>query len=163
MPLDAFVIRPAVASDVATVHRLIVDLSTYEKLRHEMVATESDLHTALFGSTPVAEAAVGESRGEVVAFALFFKTYSTFVGKPGIHLEDLFVKPGARGQGFGKAMLAHVARLAVRRGCGRLEWSVLNWNEPALKVYRAIGSQSMDGWTTHRLAGEALAKMAEAD
>ena len=159
--LEGLAIRPAVEADTPAIHGLIVDLSAYEKLRHEMVATAEDLKRALFGENPAAEAVVGEYDGAVVTFALFFTTYSTFVGKPGLWLEDLYVAPESRGRGIGKAMLCHVAKLACDRGCGRLEWSVLNWNEPALKLYRSIGAEPMDGWTPQRLSGEALEKLAE--
>jgi len=131
-------------------------LAEYEKLTHEVVATEELLRETLFGDRPVAEVILGHFDGEPVGFALFFHNYSTFLGRPGIYLEDLFVKPEMRRKGFGRIMLSYVARLAKERRCGRLEWSVLDWNEPALKFYKSIGAVPMDEWTTQRVTGNAL-------
>lgn len=153
-------IRPATPADVATVLALIVELAEYERLRHEVVADEALLREHLFGPRPAAEAVLAERDGEAVGFALFFPTFSTFLGRPGIWLEDLFVRPPHRGAGVGRALLRHLAGLAVERGCGRLEWSALDWNEPALGFYRALGARVMPEWHLHRLSGGALASFA---
>ncbi len=149
-------IRAATSEDVPTIHRLILDLAEYERLRDVAVLTEADLRTHLFGPRPAAEVLLAEVADEVVGFALFFHNFSTFLGKPGIYLEDLFVRPEFRGQGLGKALLLALARLACERGCGRVEWSVLNWNEPAIGFYRSLGAVPMDEWTVYRLTGAAL-------
>lgn len=156
----AATIRPATAADVPAILRLIRALAEYEKLLHEAVATEDDLRETLFGPTPGAEVLLAEQEGRAVGMALFFPNYSTFLGKPGIYLEDLFVEPGCRGQGIGKALLQAVARRAVQRGCGRFEWSVLDWNQPAIDFYRSLGAKPMSDWTIFRVTGEALAKLA---
>jgi GNAT superfamily N-acetyltransferase len=153
-------IRPATPADVPTIAKLIRDLAEYEKLAHAVVLQEPDLHKHLFGSPKYAEVVLAEDAGEVVGFALFFHNYSTFRAKPGIYLEDLFVIPEARGKGHGKALLRELARLAVERDCSRVEWSVLNWNEPSIEFYKALGAKPMDEWTTYRLTDEALKKMA---
>lgn len=152
----ALAIRAAAPADVQAVHGLIRELADYEKLAHAVVASEGDLHDALFGARPCAESLVAEAAGRVVGFALFFTSYSTFVGRPGIYLEDLYVQPAARGRGIGKALLARLAAIAVERRCGRLEWSVLDWNAPAIGFYRSLGAQPMDEWTVYRLDGDAL-------
>ena len=149
-------IRAAVAGDLPLIAELIRALADYEHLAEEVRFDEAVLGEHLFGPRPKAEVAVGEIDGEAQGFALFFHTFSTFEGKPGIWLEDLFVRPGARGRGLGKALLAHLAGLALERGCARLEWSVLDWNAPAIGFYKRIGARAMDGWTTMRLDGEAL-------
>lgn len=156
-----FIIRKAEAADVPLILSFIKGLAEYEKLSHEVVATEDGLRETLFGENPKAAVVLGYYKDEPVAFALFFHNFSTFLGKPGIYLEDLFVKPEFRGKGFGKVMLAYLAKLAKDRDCGRLEWSVLDWNEPALKFYKSIGARKMDEWTTQRLDGVALDKLAE--
>jgi GNAT superfamily N-acetyltransferase len=125
-----------------------------------VTATAPDIRAALFGERPYAEALIGCIDGEACGFALFFHNFSTFVGKPGLYLEDLYVRPGARGRGLGSRMLAWLARLALERGCGRFEWAVLDWNEPALKVYRGLGARAADDWTLHRVSGEALVRLA---
>lgn len=153
-------IRPARESDTGLILSFIKGLAEYERLSHEVVATEPSLRNSLFGSHPKAEVLIGEWQSEPVAFALFFHNYSTFLGQPGLYLEDLFVLPHMRGRGFGRSMLARLAALAVERECGRLEWSVLDWNEPALKFYRAIGAVPMDEWTVQRLTGSALRALA---
>jgi GNAT superfamily N-acetyltransferase len=153
-------IRPATSADTVAIARLIRALAEYERLSHAVTLDEGLLREHLFGPRPYAEALLAEEGGAVVGFALFFHNYSTFVGKPGIYLEDLFVEPAHRGRGHGKALLRAVARLAVERRCGRLEWSVLNWNEPAIRFYRALGAAPMDEWSVYRLAGEALAAAA---
>ena len=149
-------IRPAIPEDTKTIARLIHALSEYEKLPHEVCLDEARLREHLVGPRPFAEVRLAEEHGEVVGFALFFHNYSTFVGRPGIYLEDLFVEPAHRGRGHGKALLVELARLAVERGCGRVEWAVLNWNESAIQFYRSLGAVPMDMWQTYRLSGEAL-------
>ena len=157
-------LRPATPADVPLVLAFIRGLADYERLAREAVATEADLHAALFGERPHAEVVLAEDGGgEAVGFALFFHTFSTFTGRPGLWLEDLFVLPHARGRGVGSALLAHLARLAVERGCARFEWSVLDWNADAIAVYRALGAVPMDDWTTQRLTGEALTALAARD
>ena len=156
-----FNIRPATENDVATILALIRDLAEYEHLSHEVEATEEDIHRYLFGDRPVAEALIGEHAGTAVSFALFFYNFSTFLGKPGIYLEDLYVKPAYRKNGFGRQMLAHIARLATERNCGRFEWSVLDWNEPAIRTYDRLNAQPMKEWILYRLTGEALDKLAQ--
>ena len=156
-------IRPATAEDCDLIANLIRELAVYEKLGDAAKATADDLRLHLFGERRFAEAILVEDGGEAVGFALFFHNYSTFRGKPGIYLEDLFVRPTHRGRGLGKALLARLARLAVERGCGRFEWAVLDWNEPAIGFYRAIGAQPMDDWTVFRLDGDAMASLAAKD
>ena len=147
-------IRPAVAADCPAIANLIRELAVYEKLEHEAQATAEDLVRHLFGDRPMAEALVVEDGGEPVGFALYFSNFSTFRGQPGIYLEDLFVKPSHRGRGLGKALLARLASIAVDRGCGRFEWSVLDWNAPAIGFYRGLGARPMDDWTVFRLDGD---------
>lgn len=149
-------IRAATEDDVPLILSLIKELAEYEKLSHEVVATEEALRDSLFGERPVAEVLIGELANEPAAFALFFHNFSTFLGRPGIYLEDLYVRPAFRGAGVGRALLAHIAGLAKERGCGRLEWSVLDWNEPAIGFYRSIGAAPVSGWTVYRVTGEAL-------
>lgn len=158
--IPEFVIHEATATDVPLILSFIKGLGEYEKLNHEVVATEEGLCESLFGENPKAEVILGFYQNEPVAFALFFHNFSTFLGKPGLYLEDLFVKPEYRGKGFGKVILTYLAKLTRERNCGRLEWSVLDWNEPALKFYRSIGSRRMDEWTVQRLDGENLEKLA---
>ncbi len=152
-------IRPAQPDDTPTICGLIRELAEYEKLTHQVVLEEQRVHEHLFGSQPCVEAILAEEHGQVVGFALFFSNYSTFLGRPGIYLEDLYVKPEHRGAGHGRALLAEVARLAVERDCGRLEWAVLNWNQPSIEFYNRLGGEPLDGWTTYRVAGEALANL----
>src|SRR5262245_16746060 len=159
MNSDRFRIEPAAERHVPTILRFIKELAEYEKLAHEVVATEHGLRDALFGPRRAAEAALAYAGDEAVGFAIWFQTFSTFLGQPGIYLEDLYVTPAWRNHGLGRRLLAHVARVAVDRG-GRMEWSVLDWNELALGVYRRIGAQPMDQWTVHRLTGEALRELA---
>jgi len=155
-------IRDATPDDIPTIAALIRALAEYERLAHEVVLDEGELRAHLFGERPYAEVILAEHEGEVVGFALFFHNFSTFLGKPGIYLEDLFVRPEHRGGGHGKALLAHLAGIAVARGCGRLEWSVLDWNEPSIAFYRYLGATAMDDWTTYRLTGDSLADLARA-
>ena len=152
-------IRPARPGDVAEVLRLIRALAAYEKLAHEVVATEDALRRTLFGDKPAAEVLLAEEDGRPVGLALFFQNYSTFLGRPGIYLEDLFVEPAHRGSGIGKALLQAVARIAVQRECGRFEWAVLDWNRPAIEFYQALGARPMNDWTVFRVTGEALRKL----
>nr|AIA15751.1 Acetyltransferase (GNAT) family [uncultured bacterium] len=154
-------IRPAVASDAALIFRFIRELAEYERLAHEVDATEADIAKALFGSNPRVFADIAEWEGEPAGFALWFYNFSTFRGRHGIYLEDLFVRPELRSKGIGRALLRHLARRCVAEGLARLEWWVLDWNEPALKVYRSIGAMPMDEWTVQRVTGEALQQLAE--
>ena len=156
-----FEIRPARQEDVPLILRFIKELAAYERLAHEVVATEDGLRESLFGERPGAEVVIGYCRGEPAGFALFFHNFSTFLGRPGLYLEDLYIKPEFRGRGYGRALLAHLAGLAKRRGCGRLEWWVLDWNEAAIKFYRSLGAVPMDEWTVYRVTGEALDRLAD--
>jgi GNAT superfamily N-acetyltransferase len=158
--MTAFSIRPAQPSDVAHIHAMIIELAVFEKLEHLVVATEELLHEGLFGMRPSCEAIIGEEDGEVVTFALFFHNFSTFLTKKGLYLEDLYVKQAHRGKGFGKQMLVKLAQLAVERNCGRFEWSVLDWNEPAINFYKAVGADVMPDWRICRVTGPALIQLA---
>jgi len=160
--LPPFLIEPAVESDVSAIFGLVKRLAEYEKLSHEVVAQEADFQRALFGPKPVAEALVARVAGGIVGFALYFSTFSTFLGKTGIYLEDLFVEPERRGQGIGKGLLSEVARIAQAQGCGRLEWSVLTWNQAAIDFYESLGAVRMEGWRMYRLTGDALANLGAA-
>lgn len=151
-------IDPATPADVATILQLIRELAEFERLLHEVVATEQSVREALFGERRVAEALLGRADGEVAGMALFFHNYSTFSGRPGIYLEDLYVRPRYRGRGYGKALLTHLAGVAVQRRCARMEWAVLDWNEGAIAFYESLGARPVDGWTVYRLTGEALLK-----
>jgi len=153
-------VREASTEDVPLILTFIKELAEYERLSHDVVATEDSLRTWLFGETPVAEVLITEYGAEAVGFALYFHSFSTFLARPGIYLEDLYVRPAFRGRGMGKAMLVHLAKLARERGCGRLEWSVLDWNEPSIRFYEALGAVAMDDWTVHRVTGEALDRLA---
>lgn len=149
-------LRSAVPADVPAIVELIRELAVFEKLEHLMQATPETLAPHLFGPRPVAEAVVAEAEGRVVAFALFFTNFSTFLAKPGLYLEDLYVQPAWRGQGLGKALLRHLGALAVERGCGRFEWSVLDWNAPAIALYQSMGATVMPDWRICRVTGDAL-------
>ncbi|HEY0931705.1 MAG TPA: GNAT family N-acetyltransferase [Gemmatimonas sp.] len=153
-------IRPATGQDVSVIRELIEGLADYERLRHECVATDALLERALFGARPYAEVIIAEWEGEVAGFALFFHNFSTFLARPGIYLEDLFVRPTFRGKGIGKALLVRLAALAVERECGRLEWSVLDWNVDAIGFYEKLGARPQDEWTVYRVTGDALAQLA---
>ena len=153
-------IRPATEDDVPIILSLIRELAEYERLSHEVVATEGLLRESLFGERRGAEVLIACCKGAPAGFALFFHSFSTFLGRPGIYLEDLYVKPEFRGRGIGRALLTHLARLAKERGCGRLEWAVLDWNEPAIKLYKSIGAVPMDEWTVYRVTGDALETVA---
>ncbi len=152
-------IRPATRADVPLISTLIRALAEYEKLAHEVRFDEAVLAEKLFGPRPYAEVVIGEVDGQPQGFALFFHNFSTFEGKPGIYLEDLFVQPAARGSGLGKALLTHLAALAIDRDCARLEWSVLDWNAPAIGFYQSLGAQLMDEWTGMRVDGAALQQL----
>lgn len=158
--MSAVTVRPATAADVPLVLDLIRELAVYERLERSVVATEADLTAALFGARAYAEVVFACLEGREVGFALFFHNFSTFLGKPGIYLEDLFVRPEARGRGAGKRLLAWLAATALERGCGRLEWSVLDWNEPSIGFYKGLGAAPLDEWTTFRLTGAALERLA---
>jgi GNAT superfamily N-acetyltransferase len=153
-------IRPATVHDTSAIARLIRGLAEYERLTDKVTLDENLLREHLFGPRPYAEVLLAEEAGTVVGFALFFPNYSTFRSQPGIYLEDLFVVPEQRGKGHGLALFRAVARLAVERGCGRLQWSVLTWNEPALRFYRALGAVPLEDWNLYRLTGDALAAAA---
>jgi len=155
-------IRPATPADVATILGFVRDLAAFEREPDAVDATEPMLAAALFGDVPAAEAVIAEATGEAVGFALFFHNFSTWTGRRGLYLEDLYVTPAARGQGVGKALLRHLAALAVARDCARFEWSVLDWNADAIAFYRSVGAVGMDGWTVQRLSGDALRRLAQA-
>jgi GNAT superfamily N-acetyltransferase len=152
-------IRPAKSEDVETIFQLIQALAEYEKLSHQVTGTVAQLHEHLFGIHPCVEAILADHQGQPIGFALFFTNYSTFLTKPGIYLEDLFVMPEYRSKGIGKAILSALARLALERDCGRLEWSVLDWNEPAIAFYERIGATILPDWRTCRVTGEAIAHL----
>ena len=156
-------IRAAVSDDAPTILAFIRELAAYERLSDEVRATEDDLRRTLFRDPSHAACRIAEVDGRPAGFALFFPNYSTFLGRPGLYLEDLYVRPEFRGRGIGEALLADLARIAIERGCGRLEWSVLDWNGPALRFYRRLGAVAMDGWTVHRLTGDALDRLARGD
>ena len=150
----------ATEDDVPLILSFIRELAEYEKLSHEVVATEGVLRESLFGERTGAEVVICYYEGSPAGFALFFHNFSTFLGRPGLYLEDLYVKPEMRGRGLGRALLVHLAGIAKERGCGRMEWSVLDWNEPAIKLYKGIGATPMDEWTVYRVTGEALEDLA---
>jgi GNAT superfamily N-acetyltransferase len=153
-------IRPAAKEDVPVIANLIRGLARFEKLEDEVVMTEPLLAAGLFGEHPYAEVLLAEDGGKAVGFALFFHNFSTFLGRPGIYLEDLFVVPEHRGRGIGRMLLAHLARVAVERGCGRLEWTVLDWNHDAIRFYARLGARPNADWTVYRLTGESLTSLA---
>ncbi|MBW2410388.1 MAG: GNAT family N-acetyltransferase [Deltaproteobacteria bacterium] len=159
--VSAFEIRPATGADVPIILGLIRELADYERLSKEVVATEADLHHWLFGEKPVAEILIGEYGGKPVSFALFFYNFSTFLGKPGVYLEDLYVKPDYRHKGFGRRLMAYIAQWAKAKNCGRFEWAVLNWNTPAIELYENLGAVPQKEWTVYRLSGEALEHLAD--
>ncbi len=161
---SAFHIRLATREDVPTILTLIRELAEYERAPHEAVATEEQLRENLFGPHPAAEVLMGEEAGRPVAFALFFHNFSTWMGRRGLYLEDLFVRPSERGKGYGRALLVRLARLARERGCGRMEWAVLDWNEPAIKFYHKLGARPNEEWTIFRLTRDGIGELAgEAD
>ena len=152
-------IVPATVDDAPAILRLIQGLADYEKLSHEVVADEEALRRTLFSDRPAAETLLAFVGDEAVGFALFFHNYSTFLARPGLYLEDLFVLPEHRGRGYGRALLTRLAQIAVERNCGRLEWSVLDWNEPAIRFYKSLGAQPMDEWTIFRVTGDRLRQL----
>ena len=154
-------IRAATREDIPIILQLIRDLATYERAPDKVTATEEQLADVLFSERPVAEVALVFEGDQPAGFAVYFQSFSTWLGRPGLYLEDLFVKPELRGKGYGRALLVHLARIARDRGCGRMEWAVLDWNEPAIGFYRALGAQPMDEWTVFRLTGEEIARLAE--
>lgn len=156
-------IRPATSADCEIIANLIRELAVYERLEHAAKATPADLRKHLFGPRPYAECLIAEADGEPVGFALYFYSFSTFRGQPGIYLEDLFVKPDHRGHGHGKALLRRLANIALERGCGRFEWAVLDWNEPSIGFYKSLGARPMEDWTIFRIDGDDLARLAEWD
>ena len=158
--MDDVRIEPVSERGVPLLLRLIKALADYERLSGEVVATEALLRDALFSAKPSAEAVLAYVGTDAVGFAVWFYNFSTFVGRPGLYLEDIFVLPEWRGRGVGHAVMTHLAGIAMARGCGRMEWAVLDWNEPAIRFYRNIGAQAMDGWTVYRLAGDPLKKLA---
>lgn len=155
-------IATACEQDVPDILRLIKGLADYEQLTDQLVATEDDLHAALFGARPLVEALLAFDADEAIGFALFFQNFSTFLGRPGLYLEDLFVVPDRRGRGVGRRLLTHLARIAVERKCGRMEWSVLDWNEPAIGFYQRLGASVLQDWRICRLTGDALVRAAAA-
>jgi len=160
--LSDFNIRPARVEDVPIVLQLIRDLATYERAPDEVTATEEQLVDVLFGEQPVAEVLLAFEAESPVGFAVYFYNFSTWLARAGLYLEDLFVKPEKRGKGYGRALLVELAKIARNRGCGRMEWAVLDWNEPAIKFYRALGAKPMDQWTVFRLTRDEIAKLADA-
>jgi GNAT superfamily N-acetyltransferase len=160
---DDFQIRPAGVEDVPIILQLIRDLATYERAPQEVTATEEQLVDVLFGERPAAEVLLAFEAQSPVGFAVYFYNFSTWLGRPGLYLEDLFVKPEKRGKGYGRALLVELAKIARDRGCGRMEWAVLNWNEPAIKFYRALGAEPLDEWTVFRLTREGIAELAKSE
>jgi GNAT superfamily N-acetyltransferase len=158
-----FAIRPATKADVATILRLIRDLAEYERAPNDVLATEAQLREVLFGEKPAAEVLLAEEDGEAVGFAVYFFNFSTWLGRPGLYLEDLFVRPDVRGKGYGRALLQRLAQIAHERGCGRMEWAVLDWNEPAIGFYRKLGAKPMDEWTVYRLTTDGIARLAKGE
>ena len=158
-----FKIRAARLADVPIILELIRDLATYERAPNEVTATEEQLVAVLFGEKPVAEVLLAFEGKSPVGFAVFFHNFSTWLGRPGLYLEDLFVKPEARGKGYGRALLVDLARIARDRGCGRMEWAVLDWNDPAIKFYRALGAKPMEEWTVFRLTRDGIEKLAQSE
>ena len=163
MDTPILTIRPATVADVPLIAQLIRELAEYERLAHAAVASEDGLRGHLFGERPAAEVLIAEADGEAAGFALYFHTFSTFRGQRGLYLEDLFVRPVFRGLGLGRHLMAALARIALKRDCGRFEWSVLDWNAPAIGFYRALGATAMDEWTVQRLEGDALHALAAHD
>jgi GNAT superfamily N-acetyltransferase len=158
-----FEIRPARVKDVPVILELIRDLATYERAPGEVTATEEQLVEVLFGERRVAEVLLALEGGSPVGFAVFFYNFSTWLGRPGLYLEDLFVKPDKRGKGYGRALLVYLAKIALERGCGRMEWAVLDWNEPAIKFYRSLGARPMNEWTVFRLSRDEITRLAQSE
>jgi len=156
-----FIIRPAIKEDCSLILDFIMELATYEKLAHEVVTDVTTLEESLFGETSYAKVVIGEYKNKPVSFALYFHNFSTFLGRPGLYLEDLYVKSEIRGKGLGKIMLSYLAKIAVNLNCGRFEWWVLDWNKPAIRFYKTIGAESMTEWTVNRVSGDNLIKLAQ--
>ena len=162
MKTENFAIRPATAADVPIILELIRALATYERAPNDVTATEDGLSKVLFGEKPAAEVLLAFEDETAVGFAVFFHNFSTWLGRPGLYLEDLFVRPEDRGKGYGRALLIHLAKIARDRGCGRMEWAVLDWNDAAIQFYRKLGAKPMDDWTVFRLTRDGIAKLADA-
>ena len=162
MKKDNFAVRTATVDDVPVILDLIRALATYERAPNKVTATEKGLVEVLFGEKPAAEVLLAFENEAAIGFAVFFHNFSTWLGRPGLYLEDLFVRPEDRGKGYGRALLVHIAKIARNRGCGRMEWAVLDWNEPAIQFYRKLGAKSMDEWTVFRLKRDGIAKLADA-
>lgn len=160
--MNEFRIRPATLNDTPLILEFIRQIADYERLAHEVLATEDSLRESLFGPRPVAEVLLGFLDGRPAGYAVFFHNFSTFLGRAGLYLEDILVKPELRGCGLGEALLRHVARIAVERKCGRIEWAVLDWNEPAINFYRKLGAMPMNEWTLFRMTGDALQQLGAA-
>src|SRR5437016_2255119 len=160
---ENFDIRSASVEDVPIILQLIRDLATYERAPHEVTATEEQLIDVLFGQRPSAEVLLAFEGKAPVGFAVFFHNFSTWLGRPGLYLEDLFIKPEKRERGYGRALLVDLAKIALDRGCGRMEWAVLDWNEPAIKFYRSLGARPMEEWTVFRLTRDGIAKLAQSE
>ncbi|MCP3943098.1 MAG: GNAT family N-acetyltransferase [Desulfobacteraceae bacterium] len=154
-------ISKATVDDAALILKFVTELATYEKAEHEVVATESDIKNSLFGESPTTQAVICHVDGKPIGFAVYFFNYSTWLGKNGLYLEDLYVSPENRGTGAGKALLKHLAQIALENGCGRFEWNVLDWNEPAISFYQSIGAKPQNEWVGYRLAGKALVAFAD--
>lgn len=161
MRMEKFTIRPATAADVPIILELIRALAEYERAPNDVVATEKILNETLFGKKPAAEVLLLFEMKNAVGFAVFFHNFSTWLGRPGLYLEDLFVRPEHRGKGYGRALLIELAKIARERNCGRMEWAVLDWNEPAIEFYRKLGAKFMDEWTVFRLTRDEIAKLAD--
>ena len=161
--MTEFEIRTTTEADLPVILQLIRDLATYERAPDAVVATEAGLREVLFGAKPSAEVLLALEKGEPIGFAVFFHNFSTWLGRPGLYLEDLFVRPEKRGKGYGRALLERLAQIAKERGCGRMEWAVLDWNEPAIQFYRKLGAEPMNEWTVFRLTEEGIAKLAGAN
>ena len=161
--MTGFEIRTTTEADLPVILELIRDLATYERAPEAVVATEAGLREVLFGAKSSAEVLLALENGEPAGFAVFFHNFSTWLGRPGLYLEDLFVRPEKRGKGYGRALLERLAQIAKQRGCGRMEWAVLDWNDPAIQFYRKLGAQPMEEWTVFRLTGEGIAKLADSD
>lgn len=159
--IDGFTLRAAAPEDSALLLSLIRELAVYEKMEQEVVANEEDIKSSLFSENAKAEALIAEFDGQPVGFAIFFHNFSTFIARRGLYLEDLFINPDMRGRGFGKAILKALARIALERGCGRMEWAVLDWNESAIKFYESLDAEAMDEWTVFRLTGDAMKRLGE--
>ena len=163
MKKENFTIRPATVADVPIILELIRALATYERAPNEVTATEENLVEVLFGERPAAEVLLAFENETAVGFAVFLHNFSTWLGRPGLYLEDLFVRPEDRGKGYGRALLIQLANIARNRGCGRMEWAVLDWNEPAIEFYHKLGAKPMDDWTVFRLTRDGIAKLADAE